>query len=83
MPTLPLLEADAAEGGEGLPLDLSRSISTSSSKHGGPRSFRLHRAEKLPESMVLEIGEGDRRRRVGLLGTSVRGRGGLVSMGLT
>lgn len=64
MPGLPLLEADAAvEGAAGLPLDLSRSASSSQS---GKARFTLDRATKLPESLVLEVGQG---RRVGLLGT--------------
>ena len=68
MPSLPLLEADASiEGGEGLPLDLSRSL-TGSIGRSRRGAFRLDRAAKLPESLVLELEGG---RRVGLLGTCV------------
>lgn len=68
MPTLPLLEADAIEGAGGLSLDLSRSISASSSGKANGRFFTLDRAMKLPEALVLEVGAG---RRVGLLGTCI------------
>ena len=62
MPTLPLLEADAAvEGTGGIPIDLSRSTSASSSGRADG---------KLPESLILEVGAG---RRVGLLGTCTLG----------